>query len=75
MLQPGYDSILQYFYGFAQLETLNLAGGGLRQVVDEFDPARIFVRRELAFHVLLKRGGKLPAIARYRDAARRRLWV
>ena len=42
----------------AQLETLNLASGGLRQVVDEFDPARVFVGREPAFHVLLKIGGK-----------------
>src|SRR5271167_1998160 len=35
----------------AQLEPLNLAGGRLRQAVDEFDPARIFPRADRALHM------------------------
>src|SRR4029450_6959975 len=38
----------------AELEALNLACGGLRQLVDEFDPARIFPGSELGFDVLAK---------------------
>src|SRR4051812_26390585 len=39
----------------AQLEPLDLAGRGLRQLGKKFDPARIFVRREALLHMLLKR--------------------
>src|ERR1044072_118912 len=37
----------------AQLEALDLPRGGFRQIVDEFDPARILVRRQVIFHVSL----------------------
>src|SRR6266516_6361043 len=42
-----------------QLEALDLAGRGLRQVGAEFDPARIFVGRERALHMLLQHLHKL----------------
>src|SRR5262245_16975946 len=38
----------------AQLETLDLSGRRLRQVFAEFDPARIFERREFLLHVFLQ---------------------
>ena len=47
----------------AQLEALDFAGGGLRQLRHELDPARIFVRRELVFHVLLQRRGEIGVCA------------
>src|SRR6266581_7009839 len=39
----------------AKLETLNLSGGGLRQLRHELDPARIFIRCEPALDMLLQR--------------------
>src|ERR1700747_2251362 len=39
----------------AEFEALDLAGGGLGQLVDELDPARIFVRGKPRFHMLLQR--------------------
>src|SRR5947207_981464 len=49
----------------AQLETLNLAGGGLGQLGKKLDPARKFVVREMPLDVLLDCGaqrgiGNLP---------------
>ena len=50
-----------------QRKSLQLAGFGLRQLCDEFDRARIFVRRDLALDVILQRGrqrciaGDMPA--------------
>jgi hypothetical protein len=38
-----------------QLETLDFPGGGLRQLGDELDPARIFIRREMGFDMVLER--------------------
>src|SRR5262250_3400543 len=38
----------------AQLEALDLAGGGLRELDAKFDPARIFVGRKRALRVLLQ---------------------
>ena len=38
----------------SQLETLNFAGRGLRQIRHEFNPAGIFVRGQLALHMRLK---------------------
>src|SRR5919106_705161 len=46
----------------AQLESLYLAGRGLRQFRDEFNPARIFVGGEPAFHVLLQISGELRGL-------------
>src|SRR4029077_17420902 len=40
----------------AQLEALDLAGGGFRQLGYEVDPTRVFVRRQSALDVLLQRG-------------------
>src|ERR1700676_3924222 len=40
-----------------QLEALNLAGRGLGQLGTELDHARIFVRRELAFAMVLQGAG------------------
>src|ERR1700678_2428009 len=45
----------------AQLEALDLAGGGFRQVASELDPAGIFVRCELLPAMLLQRAGSLVA--------------
>ena len=42
-----------------QLEALDLAGRGFRQLRYEFDPARVFVRRQPVFDVLLQGGGEL----------------
>src|SRR5690242_7649027 len=41
-----------------QLEALDLSGRRLRQVFAEFDPARIFVGRELLLHMLLQRANE-----------------
>src|SRR3954463_5571415 len=38
----------------SELEALDLAGRGLRQVGAELDPSRVLVRSELALHMLLK---------------------
>src|SRR5688572_787885 len=39
---------------FPQFVALDLAGRGLRQLVDELDPARVLVRRDAALHELLQ---------------------
>jgi hypothetical protein len=46
----------------AELEPLNLPSGGLGQLVEELDPARVFVGRKLVFDVLLQR--RLQRVAR-----------
>src|SRR5215470_8818256 len=38
----------------AQLETLDLPGGGLGELVDELDPARVFIARKPRLHMLLQ---------------------
>src|SRR5580658_6737780 len=38
----------------AQLEALDLAGGRLRHLFDELDPARIFEMRQARLHMLLQ---------------------
>src|SRR5438874_4374251 len=48
----------------AQLEALDLAGGRLRQLADELDPARIFVGRDLVLHEGLQLVGEARAGAR-----------
>src|SRR6476646_325326 len=50
----------------AQLEALNLSCRGLRQVDDEFDPARVFIWREPAFHMLLQSCRKLRRVLEVR---------
>ena len=41
----------------AELEALDLSNGGFRQLIDEFDPARIFERRKAQYY-----GGDLPRV-------------
>src|ERR1700730_2889579 len=48
---------------FAQFEALDLAGRGLRQRIDEFDPARIFPRPYRALDVRLEALIERPASA------------
>ena len=51
-----------------QLKTLHLAGVGLRQTVDELDPARIFPRTDGALHVhldVLVKGAVGAAVGRF----------
>src|SRR5882762_766151 len=47
---------LPFLFSQPQHPPLHLAGRGHRQAVDEFDLLRVFVRRELAAHVLLQLG-------------------
>ena len=60
--------------GFAQLEALDLAGGGLRQLADEADLARILVRRELVLDEGLQRFGErvVACVARLQHDVRER---
>src|SRR4249920_678266 len=53
---------------FAQLEALNFAGRGLRQRIDEFDPAWIFPRADRALDVGLEALIERPAGALARVA-------
>src|SRR5262245_7556243 len=54
MLHESTGSLTEIRRLRAQLEALNLAGRGLRQLGAEFDPARIFVGGELEPAVILQ---------------------